>query len=210
MFTVNWKEHPKIPNYALANLPRDPGNSSAYNIGVGIVRSGERATFGFEYIFEPITSYTWAEAGTDPYLPASFKTVENFFDFYNHIVRAGLSTHTDFAWLDYRLGVQLHFNKYNLKQNDNVFHTYRKTNESWLETTLCGGLTINLSNFRILYSLEVTLGDGIVGTDGGLITFDNFSSSGSSSDFLIAPYGSLVIDQIPLISQQISFVYNLR
>lgn len=210
IFTVNWKEHPKIPNYALANIPRDPGNSTAYNIGAGIVKTGERTQLGFEYIYEPMTSYTWAEAGTDFTLPPTFKTVENFFDFYNHIFRGGIYSHTDLSWLDYRLGVQLHFNKYNLKQNDNILNTSRTADENWLETTLSGGLTLNISNFQILYSLQVILGNGIVGIEGGGIAFQDTFSRGMESDFLIAPYGSLVVEDIPLITQQISFVYNLN
>jgi hypothetical protein len=210
IFTVNWKEHPKIPNYALANIPRDPGSSTAYNIGVGVIDSGERTTLGFEYIYEPMTSYTWAEAGMDnpPFAP-SFKTVENFFDFYNHIIRGGISTHTDMSWLDYRLGIQLYFNNYYLKQNDNILNTNRALHESWLETTLCGGLTINISGFQILYSLQVILGNGIVGSENNLVS-PALEATRSGADFLIAPNGSLVVDDIPLVTQQISFVYNLK
>jgi hypothetical protein len=211
IFTVNWKEHPKIPNYALANIPRDPGSSTAYNIGVGIVESGKRTTLGFEYIYEPMTSYTWADAGMEnPAFPSSFKTVENFFDFYNHIIRGGIYTHTDISWLDYRLGIQLYFNKYNLKQNDNILDTSRTVNENWLETTLCGGLTINISGFKILYSLQVILGNGIVGSENNQVIAFDAAASKSAADFLIAPNGSLVVDDIPLITQQISFVYNLK
>lgn len=211
IFTINWKEHPKIPNYALANIPRDPGSSSAYNIGVGIVDSGKRSTLGFEYIYEPMTSYTWAEAGTqNPPFPSSFKTVENFFDFYNHIIRGGIYTHTDISWLDYRLGVQFYFNKYNLKQNDNILNTSRTVNEHWLETTLCAGLTISISNFQILYSLQVILGNGIVGSENDQVIPLSASSIRSVADFLIAPNGPLSVEDVPLVTQQISFVYNLK
>ena len=211
IFTVNWKEHPKIPNYALANIPRDPGSSTAYNIGVGIIDTGERTTLGFEYIYEPMASYTWAEAGSGnlPY-PSSFKTVENFFDFYNHIIRGGIYTKTDISWLDYRLGVQLYFNKYNLKQNDNILNTSRTFDENWLETTLCGGLTINLSGFQILYSLQVILGDGIVGSENNQVVPYDIASMRGEADFLIAPSGPLSVEDVPLITQQISFVYNLK
>jgi hypothetical protein len=210
IFTVNWKEHPKIPNYSLANIPRDPGNSTAYNIGAGFVHSGERTTIGLEYIYEPISSYTWAEAGENSSFPSAFKTVENFFVLYNHIIRAGLYSHTDYGWLDFRLGLQLHFNKYDLKQNDNILITSRAADENWLEATLSGGLTAKFSNIQILYSLQIILGNGIVGADGsGIrpIMFDSFVRA--ESDFLIAPFGNLVVDEVPLVTQQISFVYNL-
>jgi hypothetical protein len=208
LFTVNWKEHPKIPNYALANIPRDPGNSTAFNIGAGFVYSGERTTIGLEYIYEPITSYTWAEAGEDPVFSSTFKTVENFFDFYNHIVRAGLCSQTDYNWLSFRLGVQLHFNKYDLKQDDNIIMTSRRADENWLETTLCGGLTLKFSQVQILYSLQIILGNGLVGVESNWTT--RFAvEDAARNDFLIAPYGALIVDEIPLVTQQISVAYNL-
>ncbi len=210
IFTVNWKEHPKIPNYALANIPRDPGSSTAYNIGFGVAESGKRTTLGLEYIYEPITSYTWADAGIDnSEFPSSFKTVENFFDFYNHIIRGGIYTHTDVSWLDYRLGIQLYFNNYYLKQNDNILNTSRAVYENWLETTLCGGLTINISGFQILYSLQVILGNGIVGSENNFV-WPAADAMRNEADFLIAPNGALTVDDIPLVTQQISFVYNLK
>lgn len=81
IFTLNWKEHPKIPNYSLANIPRDPGFSTAYNFGIGFTHTCEKTIAGFEYIYEPITSNTWAAPDELSSLPPTFKTVENFFDF---------------------------------------------------------------------------------------------------------------------------------
>ena len=205
---INWKEHPKIPNYSLANIPRDPGNSTAYNLGMGCVYSGERTTLGLEYVYEPITSYTWAEAGENFPFSSEFKTVENFFDFYNHILRAGLNTRTDYSWLSFRLGAQLHFYKYILKQDDNIRMTSRNADENWLETTLSGGLTFKFSNVQVLYSLQVILGNGMVGTV--TVWPTRFAvEDAARNDFLIAPYGDLVVDEIPLVTQQISLIYNL-
>ena len=31
--TTNLMSHPKIPNYEIVNIPRDPGRSTAYNVG---------------------------------------------------------------------------------------------------------------------------------------------------------------------------------
>ena len=105
ILTVNWKEHPKIPNYTIANIPRDPGNSTAYNIGAGFVHYGAKSIAGIEYIYEPITSNTWAEPDEFSPYPQTFRTVENFFDFYNHILRAGILSQTEYNWLDIRLGI---------------------------------------------------------------------------------------------------------
>ncbi|MFQ6676652.1 MAG: hypothetical protein ACE5LH_10005, partial [Fidelibacterota bacterium] len=53
IFTANRKTHPKIPNYELMNIPRDPGDSWAYNVGLGLsLRDGE-ATVGLDLIYEP-------------------------------------------------------------------------------------------------------------------------------------------------------------
>ncbi len=217
--TVNWKEHPKIPTYDLGHIPRDPGTSIAYNIGIGAVRYGQRSTWGFEYIYEPITSYTWAEAGEGGSVPGfpqfapNFKTVENFFDFSNHILRAGLHSKTKYEWLEGRFGVQLHFYNYDLNQNDNILSTSRFFSHDWLETTLSGGLNVKFSNVELMYTLQVTLGNGMVGTNGRWATqldTNLFASSARENDFLIAPSGSLVVDKIALFTHQITFVYRLK
>jgi hypothetical protein len=214
--TVNWKDHPKIPNYALANIPRDPGTSIAYNLGLGIRWSNERSFWGFEYVYEPITVNTWAEAGEQQggiairTLPPDFKTVENFFDFANHSIRVGHSSISKWEWLEYRLGAQLHFYKYDLHQIDNIAHTARDFSTDWLETTLTGGLTARVGRLRLLYTLQLVLGNGLVGVsaprflaapDGGVIR-TNF-------DVLPAPAGELVVDDITLVTHQFVFVYEL-
>ena len=56
--TANYKSHPKIPNYEIMNIPRDPGHSWAYNLGVGVAREIGQARFGVDLIFEPINSRT--------------------------------------------------------------------------------------------------------------------------------------------------------
>ena len=55
-WTVNRKTHPKIPNYEIMNIPRDPGISWAYDFGVGIAKSSGPATFGIDVVVEPIWS----------------------------------------------------------------------------------------------------------------------------------------------------------
>jgi hypothetical protein len=226
IFTVNWKDYPKIPNYSLANIPRDPGTTIAYNIGFGAVQKTPRSTWGLEYINEPITSNTWAEAGESqpigtPHLPPSFKTLENFFDFSNHIVRAGVQSKTALGWLDYRLGAQLHFYSYELNQIDNLNRMSRNDNQDWLETTLTGGLNVRFSNVQLMYSVQLILGNGMVGviTSGGWVMgtptgggggIEGVKTDSRANDFLVAPSGKLLVDKIPLITQQITFVFRLE
>lgn len=231
--TVNWKDYPKIPNYSLANIPRDPGTTIAYNLGFGMVQETPRTTWGFEYIYEPITSNTWAEAGeaqtnpVSPPLPANFKTIENFFDFHNHIVRVGVQSKTGLDWLDYRLGAQLHFHSYELNQIDNLNRMSRNDNQDWLETTLAGGLNVRFSNFQLIYTVQLILGNGMVGviTSGGWVMGTPTGGGGAigggggiigvttesrALDFLVAPSGKLLVDKIPLLTQQITFIFKLE
>ncbi|NIQ59421.1 MAG: hypothetical protein GWN71_40550, partial [Gammaproteobacteria bacterium] len=41
MVTVNRKTHPKLPNYVIMNIPRDPGVSTAAQVGFGVARDHE-------------------------------------------------------------------------------------------------------------------------------------------------------------------------
>lgn len=212
--SVNWKDHPKIPNYSLANIPRDPGISVAYNIGVGANWSNSKSLWGFEYIYEPIATNTWAEAGEqilpppNQNLSPNYKTIENFFTFYNHIIRIGHQSQSKWEWLDYRFGVQFRFYRYNMNQNDNIRRTARVFSTDWLETTASGGLTANLGNIRLMYTLQLVFGNGMVGTASSGVTPSD--AGARTADFLPAPSGSLVVDNIILVTQQLTFVYQLE
>ena len=62
----NWREHPKLPNYPLSGVPRDPGTTQAYNVGFGFsILASANTLLAFEYVFEPIRCNTWIEALTD-------------------------------------------------------------------------------------------------------------------------------------------------
>lgn len=47
--TVNRHSHPKIPNYQIQNIPRDPGTTWAYNLGFGLGRHIGPASFGHRF-----------------------------------------------------------------------------------------------------------------------------------------------------------------
>ena len=71
--TVNRKDHPKIPTYDLTAveiavrppIPRDPGNSWAFNIGAGISYEEGPTTFAMDVVYEPAVSDTWADEVED-------------------------------------------------------------------------------------------------------------------------------------------------
>ncbi len=99
--STNYKSHPKIPNYRIQNIPRDPGTTWAHELGLGVARQRGSTTFGIDVALQPIRSHTWQEAeapveaagGT---LGAGDKTIENHFDFANVMFRTGVSH--EFDW----------------------------------------------------------------------------------------------------------------
>ena len=151
----DWKRHPKIPNYDLMQIPRDPGNSSAYNIGLGLSRTIGQTTYGFDLIYEPIWSHTWADALDDTpiggaqengVVQAGEMTVENFFRFDNSIFRFGVRQAGD--RFDFGLGLSLHSYRYHLDQEDFVASFKRQLDEHWSEWTFTLGLGYNFTAVR--------------------------------------------------------------
>ncbi|MCH8961510.1 MAG: FAD-dependent oxidoreductase, partial [Bacteroidetes bacterium] len=168
----DWKRHPKIPNYDLMQIPRDPGNSSAYNLGLGLSRTIGQTTYGLDLIYEPIWSHTWADALDDTPIGEDEKngvvragemTVENFFRFDNSILRFGVRQAGD--RFDFGLGLSLHSYRYHLDQEDFVLPLKRKLEENWSEWTLSLGLGYNFTGFQLRYLSLITLGTGRPGVD---------------------------------------------
>jgi hypothetical protein len=137
--------------------------------------------------------------------------VENFFDFANHIVRIGHSSVSKTEWLEHRFGAQLHFYNYKLHQIDNIARRSRDFETDWLETTLSGGATARIGNMRLMYTLQVILGNGLVGVAAPrFFTLANGDVVRASADFLPAPSGELLVDGITLVTHQLMFVYQLE
>jgi len=204
IITINRKDHPKIPNYELMNIPRDPGNSWAYNIGLGLSRSQNGADFGLELIYEPIWSHTWALAA-EPVekqfggiIPVGDRTVDNTFDFSNYILRVGISRlHIP---VGFQMGLEFHTYNYRLKQLDYIRSTGRIQNEDWTEWTLTWGLIIDAEDFQICYYGRRQSGVGIPGVNTGSWRTD---AANAVRDFLVAPSGELTLSEQPVTTHQI-------
>ena len=208
----DWKRHPKIPNYDLMQIPRDPGNSSAYNIGLGLSRTIGQTTYGFDLIYEPIWSHTWADALDDTpiggakengVVRAGEMTVENFFRFDNSIFRLGVRQAGD--RFDFGLGLSLHNYRYHLDQQDFVAPFKRQLDESWGEWTFTLGLGYNFTGFQLRYLSLLTLGTGRPGLDqpffqGG---FDLGNATALESSFIIAPNGPLSLQEARVWTHQV-------
>ncbi len=209
----DWKNHPKIPNYDLMQIPRDPGNTSAYNIGVGLSRTIGQTTYGFDLIYEPIWSHTWADAAEDTpiggfaqpednVIRAGEMTVENFFEFDNSIFRLGVRQAGD--RFDFGLGLGLHLYRYHLDQEDFVRQFKRKLDESWGEWTLSLGMGYNFTGFQLRYLSLITLGTGRPGIDGG----PRFArdQAFAESSFVVAPAGPLALQDARVWTHQLSLL----
>jgi hypothetical protein len=209
-FTVNYKSHPKIPNYELMQIPRDPGNTWAYNLGIGLAQNTGKFIFGIDFIYEPIWSNTWAtaenitETSSGRKIYKGNKTIENFFTFSNSTLRVGLSLERNKGGI--QLGTQFQTISYDLKQNNYVEEFQRKLNENWLEWVVSWGLFYNFSDFRLSYMGRLLIGTGRPGIEPKLLINE---SPYSRSDFLIAPSGSLTLDEAQIILHQVILSFPL-
>ncbi len=207
VFTANWKSHPKIPNYDLMRIPRDPGNSWAYNFGVGLAKSNDIFTFGFDIIYEPIWSNTWADAQntietvSGKRILKGEKTVDNDFVFSNSIIRLGVTSED--SRRGFQLGLQIHSISYHLEQHNFVEEFRRKLHENWREWTLCWGIFFKFKDFRLHYAGRMITGTGRPGIIDDRRATAGFAETMDSSNFLIAPAGSLALDEVHILTHQL-------
>lgn len=210
--TTNRKDHPKIPNYEIQNIPRDPGNTWAYALGVGIAKTEGPARFAADVILEPITSDTWATAIADTVsvtgkvIRAGEKTVENDFTFTNVHLRAGAAV--DYRSATFQAGLQVRSVSYTLDQLDRIQVEQRDQDESWMEWTPSLGLSLHLPGVSLQYAGRLTTGTGRPGTrwtaarmaDAGVPALDG------GSDFLLAPSGPLTLQDARVATHQLTIV----
>ncbi len=196
ILTANRKDHPKIPNYELVNIPRDPGNSWAFAAGIGIAHQSSESTFGADLIFEPIWSHTWAEAA-EPVLtaggtiiPTGGRTIENDFQFGNWLFKMGIG-HQE-AVFGFQLGLQLRWIRYWLDQTNIVEVFERSQKESWAEWTPSFGLNFNFPDFHIRYTGRFTTGTGQPGVAWAIFAED---AALANSDIIATPGGSLTLQE---------------
>lgn len=165
--TINQLSHPKIPNYVLQSIPRDPGSTIAANAGFGLARDFGASTFGLDLILEPMTSTTWADAARDTAIVgggtirAGGKTVENSFNFTNAILRIGVGHEIPVAKdsssvFGFQLGLGAYSIKYRLGQTNNVERTFREQDENWIEWTPTVGFAFRTRTLHLRYNYSST------------------------------------------------------
>ncbi len=212
LITFNYKNHPKIPNYTLMNIPRDPGNSVAGNIGIGISKKSEAGILGIDLVYEPIRSRTWADAAeeittwTGSKIYPGQKTVYNYFDISNWILRMGFSEKQ--PPIGIQLGLSAHRISYWLDQKDYITQVSRSQYENWIELTGSWGFLLRLTGFDIHYSGSITIGTGIPGAQGPIRTFAA-SMDYAKGNFVVAPSGSLLVEEHEIFIHQIALIVPL-
>lgn len=215
IFTANRMDHPKIPNYAIMNIPRDPGNSSAFNVGFGLGRTRANTTFGVDLILEPIWSHTWADS-EDPVenklgqiIKPGGMTIENHFRFMNTVARMGIEQGFTFGQngppAAVQLGLVLHTIRYTLDQHDHIQITDRQQRESWTEWKPTWGFSLKFPELEVRYQGSVMHGTGRPGVfpenDGRDVVA---AAPAPGTNILAAPSGPLSLTEVRVRTHQIS------
>lgn len=217
LLTTNWKEHPKIPNYDLMSIPRDPGNSTAYNLGLGLHKGIDYSYFAVDLIYEPITTMTWAEAdqaiplSNGDVFPAGMRTVENFFNFTNWIGRFGFRAGS--AASAFQAGLQVHVINYDLEQINHIQRSKRNQSEGWAEWTISAGYGFSVGPARVLYTGLLTMGTGqpgVVSAGWSGTARSGVTDAFSKGDFLPAPSGSLNVREALIWTHMVSISYRIE
>ena len=217
LLTANRLTHPKIPNYEIMNIPRDPGHSDALNVGVGVSKVEAGATLALDVIYEPIRTNTWAEAASPlasaagPTIPAGGKTIENDFRFSNALVRIGMGQ--DIALADelhaagFQFGLAVRRIHYWLRQDDNVSGSRRHQEERWVEWTPTWGARFRFPRLEIGYNGRLTAGTGRPGVGNSIRLVENVPAANS---IVAAPSGQLTLDEVRVVTHQLSVSFPIR
>ena len=202
LFTANRLSHPKIPNYQIQNIPRDPGNTDALNVGFGTSRVVGHSTFGLDVVLEPMWSRTWADAAGDTtdvngtVIPRGAHTVDNHFRFSNSRINVGFGhelagTADSTTMVGLQFGLAMRSINYTLDQENHVLRTSRSQDEGWTEWTPTFGLRVRSRDMVFSYAVSVTCGPGCARSD---LQARNFNAPMVDVGVLAAPSAPLTFD----------------
>jgi len=210
--TANRKTHPKIPNYSIQNIPRDPGTTWAWEVGFGFSMTEAASSFGLDVALQPIWSNTWQEADASDVsasggsVQIGDRSIENDFFFTNVILRSGFSHQIGSVGL--QAGVEVRSYDYTLDQVNRVTSNFRTQDESWVEWSPTFGTVVSLSGLDLRYALRATTGTGQPGTLWGGAAPETLLAA--DADFILAPDGPLTLQDARVITQQISVTIPVR
>jgi hypothetical protein len=161
--------HPEIPNYPLQAIPRDPGSTNAFNVGLGLARTVDASSFALDLVEEPMYSRTWGTAARDTAiagggtLHAGERTVDNRFTFSNMHVRLGfghdfMMGQDSVSMWGIQYGIGAYSIRYRLRQADHVQRTEQVRDEGWIEWTPTLGLSLRTHAWTLRYTFRYTCG----------------------------------------------------
>lgn len=208
-FTVNRKTHPKIPNYRIMSIPRDPGTSTALNAGVGTAYEVDGVVFAADLALEPAWTVTWALADAPIVLdgvvvvPEGQRSVENHLRFMNGSLRLGVGRDLDRFALG--AGLEMRSIGYHMTQyRFDVPWMLRRQDERWTEWTPTWGAALRLPGLVLQYSGAVTFGSGAHSGGGWVGLADGGSPTLDGVDFIPAPGAPLNFDYLTVWTHQLS------
>ena len=213
MLIGNTKSHPKIPNYDLVNIPRDPGNSAVFGLGAGITSQQGGTLIGAELMLQPGRSHTWAYADSAVVTPGGTlrkgdKTVDNEFRFANWTIALGL----EHEWTPggVQLGLRVNRYGYHLDQQNFLRDTTVATDESWIEWSPGWGGFLKLGRAEVRYSGRwVAKGfDFPNGFWGARAVAEDVAVPGGN-DFLVAPTDPVNMPDFRVVTHRVTVVVPL-
>ncbi|MGQ0640013.1 MAG: hypothetical protein ACT4P6_04445 [Gemmatimonadaceae bacterium] len=172
--TANRVDNPGRPAYEFETIPGSRGRSSAFNVGVGIVRSLGRTTLAADAIYEPILSRFWGVSDTGAAAisatAADSVGLDSRLRFSNAILRTGLSHDLTLgreSTLQLQFGVEAHSIYYTLDQRDPVNRSTQERDRNWMEWTRTWGATLRRASVEVHYRSRKMTGAGRPGMSPG-------------------------------------------
>ncbi|HUF50582.1 MAG TPA: hypothetical protein VMN60_07115 [Longimicrobiales bacterium] len=210
--TVNTKSHPKIPNYNIVNIPRDPGNSTAFIFGAGLTTREGPSTFSMELQYEPGRSHTWAYADTIIPTPAGTlqpgdKTIDNQFRFGSWNLAFGIDREGEKTGL--QLGLRLREFRYSLDQHNYLTALRRETNESWLEWSPSWSGVVKFPEFELRYSGRFTA-KGWPNSRGCFFVCEDRAVAPAGPDFVIGPTAPVTLPEFRVTTHRLTISVPFR
>jgi hypothetical protein len=212
MLIGNTKSHPKIPNYDLVNIPRDPGNSAVFGMGAGLTSRQRNTLVGAELMLQPGHSHTWAYADTATMTPGGMlqkgdKTVDNEFRFANWTMALGFEHEWEPASV--QLGLRVNRYGYHLDQQNFLRDTTVSTDESWIEWSPSWGGSLKLGRAEIRYSGRwVAKGFDFPGQV-WLVRAEADIAVPGGNDFLVAPTDPVDLPDFRVTTHRLTVVVPL-
>lgn len=209
--TANRKSHPRIPNYDIQNIPRDPGTTWAWEAGMGASRSRGGTTFGLDVLLQPIWSDTWQEAEGDTVastgqpIREGDRTIENDFFFTNVVLRTGIEHRLGSA--TFQAGLEVRSYDYELEQRNHLDTSFRTQHEAWMEWSPAAGLAYRFDDIEVRYAGRLTTGTGRPGV---ALTASAERALDSMADFIIAPEGPLTLQEASVLTHQLAIRIPVR